>query len=230
MSFNYFFIAMAKLGSFVKTVVPMDSISAITLTRAVSRFPSVESLQKLPTYNARAKLMYKKFYRLRNLIDEETDLRQVYCDVLKRKFTLESFNSRRKILLGVDSDIAKDSPDQWRRIVNTYIFVFNSTVRPDESPVPLVHEQDASKQPPERLEKSILLNLLKIDLNTPNHLKLDISNSFLRNISHVAEQMLLDLLKKKERQLFNLADPKHIAYRDHLLSVMRLNESVGLYF
>lgn len=218
-----------------KTVpVYLSSSSSITLNKAVSSIPTLEDLHQLKSSKSILRCMYKKFYRLRDIIHEDTDIRLQYCNILRRKFNFENFNHRRNILLNIDSNhpIQSIDPNEFhQRLINTYAFVFNSTVQIDG---PIIHkdqvirQEDLEKSERKRIESSIILTILKLNHQMPNEIKLDFTFKWIDKINKVVQIINGPLSKKEHRKLADLIDPNYIGYRDLEISTMRLNESLKL--
>lgn len=217
---------MARLHPLSKVVNGTPS-TTLVMKVPISTFPTVSGLSEL-SYRSQLLCLYKKFFRLRNMIDADTDNRQAYCDTLKRRFSFDNFNRRRNLLLGIDQPIEKEALIQ--RIVNTYAFLFNSTVEHEDvqAKQAVVHQLDLPKVYEKRIEKSIVLTMLKMARQMPNEIKLDFNYSWLANVDFLLKNINFDANKKQQRKLIDKCDPSNIGYRDYETSIMRLNESCNL--
>lgn len=217
---------MARLHPLSKVVNGTPS-STLVVKAPISTFPTVASLSEL-SYKSQLLCLYKKFFRLRNMIDADTDNRQAYCDILKRRFSFDNFNRRRSLLLGINEPVEEDALIQ--RMVNTYAFLFNSTTEHEDVQAKqvVIHQQDLQKVYEKRIEKSIVLTMLKMARQMPNEIKLDFNYNWLANVDFLLENINSDANKKQQRKLLDKCDPANIGYRDYETSIMRLNESCNL--
>lgn len=217
---------MARLHPLEKVVHGTLS-SGLVVKVPISSFPSVSSLLEL-SHKAQLLSLYKKFFRLRNMIDPDTDKRQAYCDLLKRRFTFDNFDRRRALLLGINQPLEHDV---WiQRIINTYAFVFNSTVEHEDvqAKQAIIHQLDLPKAYEKRTERSIVLTMLKMESQIPNKVKLDFNYNWLENVDFLLSKISTDIPRKQLRKLIDKCDPSNIGYRDYETTLMRLNESCNL--
>lgn len=199
----------------------------VVLNKPVLAFPSVELMQHL-SWPAQLKGLYKKMFRLRHVIDHRTEYQLLYCDMLRRRFSHNNYQTRRKMLLGIDEPIGQDQLQ--RRLVSTYAFLYNATVQPEgpSLPSPVVHQSDLVHVDRRRPEKSVVLTILTMDQQMPNEWKLDHSYKWVPQVKAMTRALDENPLKRQQRKIAADMHPHAVGYRDHEVTVMRLNELMGL--
>mmetsp|Transcript_3829 Transcript_3829/g.4254 ORF Transcript_3829/g.4254 Transcript_3829/m.4254 type:complete len:214 (-) Transcript_3829:6-647(-) len=192
----------------------------------VSSLLSFEELNKLSSKRSKFLSLYKRFYRLRNMIDSKQYNKEIYLTMIRRKFTMEDFNLRRSILLDDVDNLSEIH--LFERIMNTLAFVHNSTVYlPSErKEAPVLFFQDLKV--PQRMEKLIILTLLRMDQQKPDFIKYDRKYEWIPKINKKLSQISNDPDVKEYKSAFKDVDANIIGFRDYDLNLMRLNECYRL--
>lgn len=173
--------------------------------------------------------LYKRFFRLRNMVDSKIYHRDTYQRIIRRRFTRDDFQVRRKVVLGAEQPLT--STEYGNRILNTLAFVFNSTVEPDDetsstSKKPALYFKDLER--PQRFEKRIFQTIMRMDQQKPDSLKYDRHYSWFREVEEAYKNIPDQPSTKAYRSYFLNFDPSLIGFRDYELTVMLLNEQLGL--
>ncbi|CUM50992.1 uncharacterized protein AC631_03203 [Debaryomyces fabryi] len=192
----------------------------------VSSLIKLEELNKLSSKKSKFLSLYKRFYRLRNMVDSKPYNKEIYQKIIRRKFTMEDFNLKRSILLD-DVDILSEI-SLFERIINTLAFVHNSTVYlPSErKEKPILFFQDLEL--PQRMEKLIILTLLRMDQQKPHIIKYDRKYEWVPKINNQLNNLSNDPDSKEYKSAFKDVDANLIGFRDYELNLMRLNECYRL--
>lgn len=154
--------------------------------------------------------IYKDFYKLRNLVSYPS----TYQALLRRTFKYSDFNEKRRIFLSLPP-ITHD--ELLSRMVNTLVFVFNSTVsRPDHTALTF---DDIQR---ERTEFGVVKTILYMDKQNP--MKYDFKYNWLDDLEQ-------DIKKSEaiERGKHSLKLDR-IGYKQYIETLMRLNETLGMCF
>lgn len=187
---------------------------------------TLEHLNQLSTNKSRILCLYKKFYRLRNMIDDKPYNKDTYHTLIRRKFSREDFLTRRKILLGTTDILTQEQ--LYRRILNTLAFVHNSTVylSSGHQTEPALFFQDLYS--PKRIEKLIVLTILTMDSQKPPAIKYDRNYEWLTELNQQLEKLPADPNAKQYKAVFRNVEANQIGFRDYEMNLMRLNECYNL--
>ena len=192
----------------------------------VSSLADLEGLNELSSKKSKFLSLYKKFYKLRHMIDSKPYNKEIYHKIIRRKFTMEDFNLKRDILLE-ESDRLSEL-QLFERMINTLAFVRNSTVYlPSKSKEKLAFFFEDLKIP-QRIEKLIMLTLLKMDQQKPNTIKYDRKYEWIPQINNKLSQLSTNPDAKEYKSIFRGIDANLIGFRDYELNLMRLNECYRL--
>lgn len=192
----------------------------------VSSLADLEGLNELSSKKSKFLSLYKKFYKLRNMIDSKPYNKETYQNVIRRKFTMEDFNLKRSMLLEGSDKLSE--LQLFERMINTLAFVHNSTVYlPSKGKEkPAFFFQDLKI--PQRMEKLIILTLLKMDQQKPNTIKYDRKYEWIPQVNNRLSQLSEDPDAKEYKSIFRDIDANLIGFRDYELNLMRLNECYRL--
>lgn len=201
----------------------------LVLNKSVSLLIDPGSLKNFTGSRSQVMSLYKRFFRLRNMVSSKIYHRDTYQRILRRRFTRDDFQVRRKVVLGVEQPLT--STEYGHRILNTLAFVFNSTVEPggetSNTPCnPPLYFKDLKR--PQRLEKSIFQTIIRMDQQKPDSLKYDRHYDWFREVEEAYRNIPAQACTKVYRSHFSNIDPCHIGFRDYELTVMLLNEQLGL--
>lgn len=191
----------------------------------ISSLADLKGLNELSSKKSKFLSLYKKFYKLRNMIDSKPYNKEIYQNIIRRKFTMEDFNLKRSILLEGSDKLSE--LQLFERMINTLAFVHNSTVYlPSERKERPVFFQDLKI--PQRIEKLIILTLLTMDQQKPSTIKYDRKYEWIPQINNKLSQLSEDPDAKEFKYIFKDADAGLIGFRDYELNLMRLNECYRL--
>lgn len=191
----------------------------------VSSLANLETLNELSSSKSKFLSLYKKFYKLRNMIDSKPYNKETYQNIIRRKFVMEDFNLKRNILLEGSEKLSE--LQLFERMINTLAFVHNSTVYlPSERNEPAFFFQELKI--PQRMEKLIILTLLKMDQQKPNAIKYDRNYEWIPQINNKLGQLSEDPDAKEYKSIFKNIDANLVGFRDYELNLMRLNECYRL--
>lgn len=194
--------------------------NGIVLKRLISSPVDITYLNLLPTDSSRLKCMYKKFYRLRYMIDNDKHNINRYQEIIRWRFQMEDFNLKRKVIL--EKQDVLDQQQMFKRILNTLAFVHNSTVALNENPPPLQHYHELKANRP--IEKQILLTILKMHYKLPPDIKYD--RKFQWFEQYKTQLQLIPAIPTKK--LLQKANPYIVGYIDYMMSIMAVNEQLNL--
>lgn len=202
--------------------------------RIIPSFDKIEvEIQKTLTFQRQLLILYKNFYKLRTLIDQGNNYNQIhYINILKRRFRYIDYNVKREKILNLPK---LSESELIKRIFNSLIFTFNSTVsKLDEFPE-IVTFTDIEKYDNRTLEGKVIHTFLTIELRTPNEIKYDFKfnwyNDFTEEIKIVEEFNKQNAKKKKKEKVKKSKYPlSYVGYKQYELSVMNLNESYEMCF
>lgn len=168
-------------------------------------------------------LLYKRFYRLRNLIGNYHEI-QRYQELLRWKFSREDFNIRRQRVLKKPDTLTDEN--LWDRLLNTLTFVHNSTVILPEAveDKPVLFYGDFKT--PERLEKLVIQTLLTMQHQKPHEIAYDYKYNWYDDIERRYNELPEVPTKKQFQEM--LPEPSYIGFRDYELNLMILNEMYNL--
>lgn len=166
--------------------------------------------------NSQLKSLYKKFYRLRHFIDEKPYNIDRYTQILRWKFSNEHYNTRLKVVLNRSPEPINDIID---RIYNTLVFVHNSTVILPKSPQKPYFYRDFKQH--QRLEKLVILTMLKMHYEMPIDMKTDASFSWYQH----AKSTFDEIPETPSKKQLKLIHPTHIGFADYEMTLMVLNET-----
>lgn len=185
----------------------------LTLTKPLSVFPERTALRLH---------YYKKFYRLRNLVADNSYDQNRYCELLRRRFRSD-FGLRRTVILGL-GPLSEDNLQT--RLANTYAFVFNATCNVTDAQLPVLYYEDLPKP---RMETQILKTVLEIDKQTPSRIRYDRSYSWVHDTQSFYKELLeTELTKKAIKNLGGAGKAEDLGFLDYEKTIMSLNETVGL--
>lgn len=187
---------------------------------------SLEELNELSSIRCKLLSLYKRFYKLRNMVDSKSYNKETYHNLIRRKFLLEDFLERRSILLGDCKGLTENQ--LFGRMINTLAFVHNSTVYlpTEKQDDPVLFFEDLKK--PQRIEKLVILTMLKMDEQKPPQVKYDRKYEWLTKINNQFSQIPQDASVKEYRKAFKDTETHLIGFRDYELNLMRLNECYDL--
>lgn len=191
----------------------------------VSAFPSLSRLDALPSFQSKLRSLYKSLYRIRRLVDDKPHSQQNYTNMLRRRFVFENHNLRRERFLQEAAPLSQQQ--LLERLVNTYLFIHNSTCKVVDSPPSSLHWEELPKNDPVRIEKSILRTILQMEYQLPKAVKYDFSYKWLDAVEEIVQNTTSPAKKDFSR------DPQApnilwIGYRDYHITLVHLNESYGL--
>jgi hypothetical protein len=180
------------------------------------------------TYKSQLILLYKQFYRLRNLVGNHYHT-QKYATILRRQFQRQDFNQRRRIVLGISTNLSQDQLIQ--RLETTLDFVFNSTVKRTSYNEEVRYYNDIKRLSPDTIEKKVLRTLLEMDDKKPDQIKHDFAYEWVRILSEPEEPQLKQTNSKKLKKAANTFKGfpiNYLGFKQQEVSIMRLNENLGL--
>lgn len=192
----------------------------------VSSLVNHDGLNVVSSKKLKLLALYKRFYKLRNMIDAKPHSKETYQCLVRRKFTMEDFAQKRGMLL---DDCDKLTETQvFERMINTLAFVHNSTVYlpSDRQAEPVFFFRDLQK--PQRVEKLVLLTMLKMDEQKPPMIKYDRKYEWITNLNHLLSSLSENPDTKEYKSTFKEIDANLIGFRDYELNLMRLNECYSL--
>lgn len=193
--------------------------NGLFVLKAINKPVSADYLRQLSSDKSRYLCLYKKFYRLRNYISNDTREISRYVDTIRWKFTREHFNSR----LAMIDQSPLSSVDIFDRLINTLIFVNNATVAlPENIPEkPINFIQDVKK--PQRIERSIIKTILDMQLSKPNDIKYDMSYKWFKDTEELYKNFPEEISKKNFKS--TLSKIGIIGFYNYELNLMMLNNS-----
>lgn len=211
----------------MKTSFQIGSVGPLlTVKHRISHVPPLEHLAKL-CQRSLLLTTYKHFFRLRHLVLDEHYQQEEYLRLLRRRYVRGDFNLRRKKVLGIEK--ALSNAELARRLSHTYTFVFNATCNVKDEPLPVQTYEDAKKANEPLLETQILSTIVKMELQTPNHIKFDLEYRWLdRARERETELALGNIDKKRAKDLNRSREVVDIGFADYERAVMALNESLDL--
>lgn len=196
--------------------------NGLVIKNLINKPIDLNSLKLLKNDASRLKCLYKKFFRLRNMVDSKEYNISRFQELLRRRFSTEDFNSRRQIVLGKPN---LTNEQLLQRMLNTLVFLHNSTVILPENEVPKLVNFYTDSKTPQRIEKLVILTLLQMEYQKPPDIKYS-NYTWYSNINH-QYQTLPDVTSKKVYRT-HLPNPSYIAFRDFELDLMILNETYDL--
>lgn len=188
--------------------------NGLFLLKPVNTALDLEYLHTLPAQKQYLKI-YKKFYRLRNLVGHNRHHRNRYLELIRWRFTRDNFNVKRSILIGLPTLSAADILD---RVLNTLAFVNNSTVALPENlqESSTVYIQGIGK--PQRIETDIVTTILTMQYQKPNSIKYDIHYQWIKNLKHNNDNV--NDKTPREKSSFDLQ-----GFYNYEMNLMILNET-----
>lgn len=197
----------------------------LLLTKTVNSSIDLQYLKTLKTDRTRLLALYKRFYRLRHIIDNNFQHTLRYQELIKWRFSREDFGLRReKVLEKSEDELGSDGI--WIRLLNTLDFAHNSTVILPEniSEKPVHFYQDLKT--PERMERQMVRTILEMHHQKPNDIKYDYKYNWYVEIKRQYDQLPASPTKKELNRI--LPNPSYIGFRDYELNLMILNEMYNL--
>lgn len=163
-------------------------------------------------------LLYKQFFRLRNLIGNRYHA-QKYTTILRRQFQRQDFNQRRRKVLGITIPLSED--EQIQRLETTLDFVFNSTVKKTHAEK-VQYYNDIKRLDPDTPEQRVIHTLLQMDDEKPAEIKYDFTYNWIQRLSEP------EIQTNKKTKTLNGYPYHYIGYKQQEVSLMRMNETLGL--
>ncbi|CAH6718589.1 putative increased recombination centers protein 19 [[Candida] jaroonii] len=196
--------------------------NGLFVLKAINKPVTYQYLQQLPSDKSKYLCLYKRFYRLRNYISNDTREINRYVDTLRWKFTREDFNKR----LAMIDQSPLNNDDMFERFINTLSFVNNATVAlPENIPEkPINFIQDVKK--PQRMERSIIKTILDMQLSKPDDIKYDTSYKWFKETEELYENFPEEISKKNFKS--TLSKIGIIGFHNYELNLMMLNNSYNL--
>ncbi|KAK6458102.1 uncharacterized protein RJT20DRAFT_28959 [Scheffersomyces xylosifermentans] len=194
-------------------------------------------LDDIPDFRKKLLALYKQFYKLRNTIHNGHRLGPVsYHTILRRNFQHIPFNARRIAIL-LSSDISGETIDILseseliERMINTLMFVFNSTVRSttDADIEPAVFFEDIKKTKADTFENSIISTIIRMDGQKPDEIKYDFKYSWVKPFDESIAKYDQHFIDHPQSKKFKSKYPMtYIGFRQYETTLMRLNENLKL--
>lgn len=209
------------------------TLRGIVLSASVYKMQPKEYFSALPLDRIRMLALYKRFYRLRNFMGDKEWKTDHYCQILRRRFSREDFNTRRaKVLLsaGDTEEVEPLTVEQITdRIINTLAFVHNSTVH---LPTELDHQKPTyfeDLKQPQRIETQVVATIIELDQHLPNRLKNDLTYQWITHTTAYLNGLCVEsTLPQKVRDTSHGMPGTNIGYRANEIVVMGLNETMQL--
>ena len=195
---------------------------------------SIRHIKQLPNFKSKLLAVYKRFYKLRKFectpslfkVDDNPYLvpditSGDYVALVKRNFKNIDYNLKRKVFLGLPP-LSEDELE--KRLFATLTFVFKHTVAAENphSEDPIATVEDEKRVSIDTIESGVISPLLRMDYDCPWQIKYDYNFQWLDRLNQ--EQ---DNPRGKKKKNVNEILP-YITYKQYMMTVMRLNESLGL--
>lgn len=209
------------------------TLQGVVVSSKTYTIPKKAELDQLSLDRARMLAMYKNFYKLRLFMSLKVWKRDHYCCIIRRRFQREDFDQRRKVVLEAASPLELNvveelkSGELFQRILNTLAFVHNSTVH-------LSSEADTRRpmyfedlKVPQRRESQIISIILEMDRSLPPQIKHDSTFKWITETTQNLRFKEQDTPKKFSKR-FSGQPGLYIGARTHEITIMGLNETLGL--
>ncbi|EGV64504.1 hypothetical protein PSN45_004816 [Yamadazyma tenuis] len=184
---------------------------------------SMAYLWSLSDDKKRLACLYKRFYRLRNLIDHDRRNVSRYKELIRWKFAKENYNTRRSVILGKPEEPISEI---FTRIFNTLTFVHNSTVILPENMIDKKAYFYKDTRQNHRIEKQIILTICRMQYVTPNELKYRSDFSWFPEVRKEIEDFPENATKRQMAK--STSNPSYIGFADYQKNLMLLNEMYKL--
>lgn len=187
-------------------------------------------LELQPTRRCKVLSLYKRFFKLRHLAGDKQYKREIYVNIISRRFRFETFEHmelRRSIFLPGTRKLTEK--EAFERIINTLAFVFNATVYEPSNKDENVIGTFKESQRPKRVETQILDSIIGVDQSMPIEIKYDRYYRWLLQLDVISEFSLGTKTSKDFKRVFLSFDPNLLGYRNYEVNLLRLNETAKLY-
>lgn len=189
-------------------------------------------LSQVASFKAQLLYLYKRFYKLRNVIDNgKPQSVEVFKRVLKRKFKHTDYNRTRQVVLNLPP-LTED--EIIERLFNSLIFTFNSTVTSQDEFKPIETFDDINKYDNSKLEKTVITTILRMDQQLPNEIKYDFKYNWYLDLSHNLLQV--EALnnqtdtKSKKKKIKSKYPMNYIGFLQYQQTLMGMNETLQMCF
>lgn len=210
----------------------------LILTKPVINLPTTfKQIEELPTFKNKLLAYYERFYKLRRFECNPTlyttkdipyntpDLNyQDYVALLKRNFKNISYNTKREVILNLPPLTEEELEE---RLKNTLVFVFNHTVAKDnpQSDDPIYTIEDLEKTSIDNEETKIISTILRLDNEFPSEIKYDYKLKWFIELNKQLDSVDWEKGPTKKQIKYPL---EYMGYKQYLITLMRLNESLKL--
>lgn len=202
--------------------------NALILKIPIVSMLSLKELEQIPSSKSKYLCLYKRFYRLRNMVGQKSYHSKIYCSLLRLRFSREDFNKRRECFVGLQDKLSEK--EIYERLINTVAFVFNSTLYPEQleqkDPSPPFYYQDTKMPLP--IEGQIVSTILRMENQKPDKIKYDRHYQWVTTLNLALSDISDTLGKKSLSRLFKEVDANYIGFRDYEETLMLLNETYKL--
>lgn len=189
-------------------------------------------LSQVASFKAQLLYLYKRFYKLRNVIDNgKPQSVEVFKRVLKRKFKHTDYNRTRQVVLNLPP-LTED--EIIERLFNSLIFTFNSTVTSQDEFKPIETFDDFNKYDNSKLEKTVITTILRMDQQLPNEIKYDFKYNWYLDLSH--DLLQVEALnnqtdtKSKKKKIKSKYPMNYIGFLQYQQTLMGMNETLQMCF
>lgn len=202
--------------------------NALIANRPIVSVLSLKELEQIPSNRSKYLCLYKRFYKLRDMIGEKSYHPKIYCSLLRLRFSREDLNKRRECFLGLQDKLSEK--EIYERLINTLAFVFNSTLYPEQwerrDPSPPLYFEDTKM--PLAIESQVVLTILRMESQKPDKIKYDRHYQWVSTLNDALNDISDTLGKKRLGSLFKEVDANYIGFRDYEETLMLLNETYKL--
>ncbi|QBM90508.1 hypothetical protein METSCH_F00890 [Metschnikowia aff. pulcherrima] len=197
----------------------------LAVAQAITSHVTADYLMTLPL-RQRLISVYKRMYKLRFMVGDSQSQQNDFCNLLRRKFSRQDFDTRRNKLLGLSEKLPEDVFTE--RLANTYAFVFNATCEPDGAIPSIRFYEDLKAAMEVRSETNVLRTILMMEREYPPLIKYDHTYEWVDSVKQFYTLAMGDILNKEYNKLASTKTAHFIGYYQYEKTLAQLNESLTL--
>lgn len=206
-----------------------------------------KELAEIQCFKSKLLKFYKNFYKLKFLFEDDRLFSIMYHDLIKKSFKFSDFNLKRKIFLSqkLHPDDVPLEPKNLseneleKRILNTLVCVFNSTVKKDminhnsndyqisindlTKKKRFFFNKDYISENSDFFEKSLITTIIEMHYSMPPNIKYDYKYNWLNNLNKkINDYKTINNGNNNNIKL----EINYLAFKQYYITIMRLNESM----